>query len=126
VYTWVNGTDEAWQQKRKHALEQDADSQTREIYANVNGRFRDNGELQYSLRSIEKYFPEVRRIYIVTDNQVPSFLDINHPKIEIVFHQDIIPQSELPTFSSKKIETYFRHIKGISDNFIYLNDDVFL
>ncbi len=126
VYTWVDGSDERWQQKREQALLKDTDSSTREIYANVNGRFRDNGELMYSLRSVEKYFPEVRRIYIVTDNQVPSFLDIHHPKIEIVSHEQIIPAGELPTFSSKKIETYFHRIDWIADNFIYLNDDVFL
>jgi len=52
-------------------------------------RYRDNQELRYSLRSIWKYAPWVRHIYIVTNGQVPRWLDINHPRLSIVTHADI-------------------------------------
>jgi hypothetical protein len=36
-----------------------------------DNRFRDSEELRYSLRSLVKYAPWVRKIFIVTDNQIP-------------------------------------------------------
>ena len=105
VYTWVDNNDSFWQEKKARAKESSFD----EKYANVNGRFRDNGELKYSLRSVAKYFPDVNKIYIVTDNQVPNFLR-KHEKIVIVDHTDIILKEFLPTFSSKNIESHLVNI----------------
>lgn len=64
VITWVDGADPRWRAKR-----QAAELAT----ANVEGRFCDNGELRYLLRSIESYWPFEGMIYLVTDAQVPSF-----------------------------------------------------
>jgi hypothetical protein len=89
VYTWVDGNDPSWKAKKESAFSKIQDISSLQLYANVNGRFRDNGELKYSLRSVEKYFPQVGNIYIVTDNQVPSFLK-PHTKIHIISHTDII------------------------------------
>ncbi|KAE8875963.1 hypothetical protein PF005_g19249 [Phytophthora fragariae] len=44
-----------------------------------DNRFRDNEELRYSLRSLEKYAPWVRHIYVVTDGLILPWLDINRP-----------------------------------------------
>lgn len=41
--------------------------------ADDSNRYRDNQELRYSLRSIYRYAPWVRRIYIVTNGQVPNW-----------------------------------------------------
>ena len=88
-------------------------------------RFQDNEELRYSLRSIERFAPWVRKVWIVTNGQVPNWLDLTNPRIAIVTHQDIFPNSShLPTFSSPAIETHLHRIKGISARFVYLNDDV--
>ena len=90
-------------------------------------RYRDNHELKYSLRSIFKYAPWIRRIYIVTADQLPSWIDMSHPRLEMVTHEDIFPnKSHLPTFSSPAIETHLHNIKGLSRRFIYFNDDVML
>lgn len=89
-------------------------------------RFADNNELKYSLRSVEQYAPWVRNIFIVTNGQVPSWLNLEHPRIRLVTHQEIFPnKSHLPTFSSPAIETHIHRIPGLSRKFIYMNDDVF-
>ncbi len=41
------------------------------------------------------------------------------------FLQDLFPnKSHLPTFSSPSIEAHLHRIPGLSDKFLYLNDDV--
>uniref|UniRef100_A0A8C2DET0 N-acetylglucosamine-1-phosphotransferase subunits alpha/beta n=1 Tax=Cyprinus carpio TaxID=7962 RepID=A0A8C2DET0_CYPCA len=88
-------------------------------------RFEDNEELRYSLRSIEKHAPWVRHIFIVTNGQIPSWLNLDNPRISVVTHQDLFQnQTHLPTFSSPAIETHIHRIPGLSQKFIYLNDDV--
>ena len=68
-------------------------------------RYRDNEELRYSLRSLEKFAPWVRRIFLVTDNQVPHWLNTRHPRLTVVSHQALFPnKSHLPVFSSPAIE----------------------
>jgi len=63
----------------------------------------DNGELRYSLRSVETFAPWVRNIYIVTNGQVPAWLNVNHPRIKIIKHEDIFPNKEdLPTFRYRR------------------------
>jgi len=90
-----------------------------------SSRFQDNSELQYSLRSIEKNAPWVRNIYIVTNGQIPSWLNLDHPRIQVVPHDDIFRnKSHLPVFSSPAIESHLHQIPGLSKKFIYLNDDV--
>ncbi|XP_013415616.1 N-acetylglucosamine-1-phosphotransferase subunits alpha/beta-like [Lingula anatina] len=98
------------------------DLESEQISAN---RFQDNDELRYSLRSIELHAPWVRHIYIITNGQIPSWLDLENPRVTLVTHQEIFPnQSHLPTYSSPAIEVHLHRIPGLSDKFIYMNDDV--
>ncbi|CAN9508420.1 unnamed protein product [Ophioblennius macclurei] len=88
-------------------------------------RFEDNEELRYSLRSVERHAPWVRHIFIVTNGQIPSWLNLDNPRVSVITHQDIfLNDSHLPTFSSPAIETHIHRIPGLSQKFIYLNDDV--
>ncbi|MGA9276984.1 stealth conserved region 3 domain-containing protein, partial [Ilumatobacter sp.] len=83
-------------------------------------------ELRYSLRSVWEHVPYARHIYIVTDGQVPPWLDTADPRITIVEHASIFEDpSALPTFNSHAIETQLHHIDGLADHYLYLNDDVF-
>jgi len=122
VYTWVNNNDRTWQrEKRKYAkqaqLAWDSLKKT---------RFQDRNELKYSLRSIAKYAPFIRRIFIVTAGQYPKWLK-RHPKITVVHHKQIFPWDGcLPTFNSMAIESNLHRIPGLSEFYIYFNDDVFL
>jgi hypothetical protein len=126
VYTWVDGSDAAWQKTRAewfHKMNPDAPST---IDAQAARRFRDREELRYSLRALNTYAPFVRHIYIVTCGQRPKWLK-KHPKITIVSHKDIFKDtSHLPTFNSMAIESNLHHIQGLSERYIYFNDDVFL
>ncbi|KAL4612671.1 N-acetylglucosamine-1-phosphotransferase subunits alpha/beta [Arapaima gigas] len=88
-------------------------------------RFEDNEELRYSLRSVERHAPWVRHIFIVTNGQIPSWLNLDNPRVTVVTHQEVFRNtSHLPTFSSPAIETHIHRIPGLSRKFIYLNDDV--
>ncbi|KAM4037761.1 N-acetylglucosamine-1-phosphotransferase subunits alpha/beta [Anomaloglossus baeobatrachus] len=88
-------------------------------------RFEDNEELRYSLRSIEKHAPWVRHVFIVTNGQIPSWLNLDNPRVTIISHQELfLNTSHLPTFSSPAIESHIHRIPGLSQKFIYMNDDV--
>jgi len=138
VYTWVNGSDpillkavnDLKKSKRDPSIPECKDKQVPEkdhCYKDDNtaSRFVDNQELRYSLRSIESFAPWVRHVYIITNGQVPNWLDLSNPKVSIVTHEEIfVNKSHLPTFSSPSIETHIHRIPGLSKKFIYLNDDV--
>ena len=124
VYTWVDGQDPYWQEAR---------SKFCRIYSplisindsNVKNRFRDREELKYSLRSVYQFANFVNHIFIITYQQVPSWLK-PHPKITIIDHQDIFAcKDDLPTFNSHAIEANLHRIPNLSEKFLYLNDDMF-
>src|SRR6185437_2978941 len=90
-------------------------------------RYVSRDELRYSLRSVAMYAGWVGRIFIVTDQQMPPWLDTDHPQIEVVDHSAIFTdRSALPVFNSHAIESQLHHIPGLSERYLYLNDDVFL
>ena len=116
VYTWVDGED------IEHA-------KLRAQYRNRTKlkRWRDNGELRHSLRSLEMFAPWFRMIHIVTNGQVPKWLNTDHPKIRLVTHREIYRWPEhLPTFNSVSIETHLHRIPDLAEHFVYFNDDMFL
>lgn len=124
VYTWVDGNDPVWREKRNKYMPERPT--TGHVPNHINdARWRENNELMYSLRSVELYAPWINRIYIVTDGQCPKWLDRNHPKIRIVDHSEILPVDALPVFSSHAIESCIYRIPGLSEHFIYGNDDTF-
>jgi len=126
VYTWVDGSDSKWLEKKKLALEKSARCYQAEGVSGV-GRFRSNDELKYSLRSVARFAPWIRRVFIVTDDQVPDWLDTSNSRVEIVDHKDIFDnKDDLPSFNSQAIEMRLHHITGLSERFLYFNDDFFL
>ena len=122
VYLWVNDKDEEWQKKRKFWANKLGVVSSEE---NSDCRYSNNDELKYSLRSAEMYAPWINRIFIVTDNQVPEWLDTNHLKIKIIDHKDIMPENCLPCFNSAAIEVCIDNIPDLSEYFLYANDDMF-
>ena len=120
VYLWVDGNDAAWREKKNLY------SGNASAAALSEARFRSNDELKYSLRSVEKYAPWINRIFIVTDNQCPSWLDTSNPKVQVVDHSQIFPADALPIFNSQAIESVMYKIPGLSEHFIYGNDDMLL
>ncbi|MEU8586872.1 stealth family protein [Streptomyces sp. NPDC048664] len=122
VYTWVDGSDPAWLRRRASVSSDGLHAEA----ANA-GRYANHDELRYSIRSLCMNAPWIRTVYLVTDDQTPAWLDTSQPGIEVVSHRDIFSRGEhLPTFNSHAIESQLHHIDGLSEHFLYFNDDVFL
>jgi hypothetical protein len=127
VYTWVDGGDPAWQARKAAALGDNDWVERVSVQTANNSRFVSRDELRYSLRSLHCFAPWVRRIFLVTDDQVPAWLDTEHPQVTVVSHREIFGDTgRLPTFNSQAIESRLHRIPGLSEHFLYLNDDVFL
>lgn len=125
VFTWVNNTDPAWQKQYQHALAS-VDPEKAGLYATDPARFSNHNELFYSVRAVETFMPWVRNIHIVTAGQQPAWLDSGaHPKVRLTDHRTIIEAAYLPTFNSHVIEAHLHNIPGLSEHFIYFNDDIF-
>ena len=126
VYTWVEGNDLAWQSDKQQYQQALAENPQATLRSADDACYRNRDELLYSLRSVALYAGFINRIFIVTAGQVPDWLNTDHPDINLVFHQDIFSdQSVLPTFNANAIESQLQHIPGLSEHFLYLNDDVF-
>ena len=123
VYTWVDGSDPVWLESFRRTAQ--AFGRRLDEDALNLARYRTRDELRYSLRSVWMYCGWVRRIFIVTAGQQPSWLR-DHPMITIVDHQDILPDDALPTFNSHAIEASLHHISGLAEHFVYFNDDMFV
>lgn len=118
VITWVDQADEKWLNKFNHFSNNKKDGN--------NERFRDYNTLRYLFRSIDKFAPWVRNVFLVTDEQIPEWLNLDNPKIKVIFHDKIISSKYLPTFNSNVIDLGLVNIMGLSDYFVYFNDDMFL
>ena len=123
VYLWVDGSDPIWLAKKEQYLHQ-TDQQEHQLA--IPERWQDNHELRFSLRSVEQFAPWIHHIFLVTDGQCPSWLKPNHPKLTLVDHHDFIPENYLPLFNSEAIETFLPLIPGLSEHFLFANDDMFL
>lgn len=119
VVTWVNGNDPLWRSEKNRYISKPDDD-------NRSIRYRDWNNLQYLFRGMEKYTPWVNKVYFVTWGHVPQWLNKKHPNLKIVKHEDFIPKKYLPTFNSHTIELNLHRIKGLSDHFVYFNDDTFI
>jgi hypothetical protein len=124
VYTWVDGEEPAMRRKRAGYKGQGTDDILEKEVS--ESRYTSHDELKYSLRSLHMYAEFVRHIYIVTDGQKPSWLNDRADGITVVDHRDIFPEDVLPVFNSHAIETRLHHIPGLSDHYLYFNDDVFV
>lgn len=133
VITWVDGDDPRHKRKRESFLS----GKGEENFDDIAGatRFRSLGEIAFCVGSILRFAPFVHKIFIVTDNQDPhleDFISYNFPDnripVEIVDHKVIFRGYEqyLPTFNSLSIETMLYRIPGLSENYVYFNDDVML
>ncbi len=132
VIAWVDGNDP----KHRRKMETILGGKSREkIPGADNTRFGNVNELKYSLLSIFTFASFVRKVFIVTDEQDPQvapYINTYFPErlsdIRIVDHKEIFRGYEkfLPTFNSRSIESVIWRIEGLSDNFVYLSDDMFL
>ena len=124
VYTWVDGTDPAWLARKEAAWTATGPGDRHDFAAN-EGRFISHDELRYSLRSLEMYADWVRNVYLVTDDQIPTWLNQSQPKLRVVSHRELFGGTGmLPSFNSHAIELRLHHLSGLAEHYLYLNDDV--
>lgn len=114
VITYVDGLDPLWRADYEKAVGGKLNEK----------RFRDWGTLRYLLRGIRRFMPYIDNVYLVVarSSQVPQWAS---PNLKIVLHKDIIPAHLLPAFNSTAIEMFLHRIPGLSEQFIYFNDDFF-
>lgn len=121
VLPWVDGNDPEWvTQKELWKAKLSVDNK-----ANSNVRYESWDNLQYWFRAIEKNLPWFNKIFFLTCGHIPSFLNLENPRLRIVKHDEYIPQQYLPTFKSRTIELNVHRIRDLSENFILFNDDFF-
>lgn len=125
VITWVDGSDPAWLREKAAYSGQKISADVSSVDARVE-RYRDHGLLQYWFRGVEKFAPWVRKIHFITWGHLPAWLDADHPKMHIVRHEDYIPEEFLPIFNSNALELNLHQIEGLSERFVYFNDDMLL
>jgi len=121
VYTWVaQPTQEQFQNLRQECPHLTGGWQ----------RVRNLGGLKFSLRMLEQNLPWVRKVFLVTDGIMPGWLDTTNTKLHLVQHKDIWPpdrvERELPVHNSQPIEAHLHRITGLSESFIYFNNDRFV
>ena len=120
VILWVDGKDRTWlEEKNKY-------SKDKIDISNSIIRYRDWDNLKYWFRAVEKYAPWVNNIFFITYGHVPSWLNIDNPKLKIINHKDYIPKQYLPTFNSNVIELNLFRIEELSEKFVLFNDDFFI
>lgn len=120
VITWVDGNDPIWLAERKK-YDVDINIEDAAVY-----RYRAMNTFNYLFRGIEKFAPWVHKVYLITYGHLPAWLNVKNEKLVIVKHEDFIPSQYLPTFSSDAIEFNEFRIKGLSENIVCFNDDMFL
>ena len=123
VYLWCDGNDPAFKARKDECMGITRASSAENVSGTV--RFFDNDELKYALRSLEKFAPWINHVYIITDRQVPKWLNIKYDKVTIVDHSEIMPTECIPCFNSATIEQFLPFIPNLNEKFLYANDDMF-
>lgn len=132
VIPWVDGDDPLWKSEKikyERALfpaKPFLDESVSKDDSNADCRFRELGFLRYWFRGIEQFTPWVNKVFFITCGQKPEWLNPDHPKLVLVNHRDYIPNQYLPTFNSITIELNLHRIAGLSERFVYFNDDMYL
>lgn len=133
VILWVDGNDPDLREKRERYLALENKSVAHP--GALPTRFASSNEIRYCVLSILSFAPFVRNIFIVTDGQDPgldkevreSFPD-KADSLRIIDHTELFRGYEeyLPTFNSSSILAMVWRISGLSEEFIYFNDDTIL
>lgn len=88
-------------------------------------RWRSWGTEHLLIRCVKRFMPFVRTIYILLARESQKQPWMDDEGVRVVYHREFIPERFLPTFNSCAIEMFLHKIPGLSDRFIYGNDDMF-
>ena len=116
VLPYVDCTDPVWRRQYRETM----NTETMDA-----SRFRPFGTLRYAFRSVAKNMPFIDRIVLIvsTESQVPVW--VNRAAVKVITHEEFMPAGHRPTFNSSAIESDMWRISGMSDLFVYGNDDFF-
>lgn len=119
VVLWLDYNDPKWQ---KDYAEYSPHSE----FGKGSVRFRDHDTFKYWFRAVENYAPWVHKVFLVTNGKFPDWINKDCSKLVLVEHADYIPKQLLPTFNACVIEIFLNRIPGLSEHFVYFNDDFYL
>ncbi|WP_188490288.1 stealth family protein [Williamsia phyllosphaerae] len=121
VFSWVDGSSAEFQAQRAKRMKNYVVGSGDDSAA----RFRQIDELKYALRSVHMYAPWIRRIFVATDSPRPAWL-ADDPRVTFVPSEEFFADtSVLPTHNSQAVESQLHRIPGLSEHFLYSNDDMF-
>ncbi len=130
VISWIDGYDAHYQAKLNAFCLKQGISLRQAIEPT---RYQQCNEIYYCLLSLKYFAPWIRTIYILTNDQIPDAVGkfVNTPfgnKIKIVDQNQLLQQFYVttPIFNSLSAEWLIWHIAGLSNHFLYLNDDFFM
>jgi len=120
VFTYVDGYDPEFIKMKNKYL----NIQNKKYNPDI--RIKGLNEIIYSVKSVIKFIPWIRKIFIVTNNQVPPIDKhlISFGRVIIIDQNTIVDPKYLPTFNSDVIESYLHNIPDLSEIFLYNNDDM--
>lgn len=131
IFLWVNGEDKQWQLQKAQA--QKADQRQHKSEDVGTHRYKSNKDIYFAVELLLQNAPFVRYVHIVTCGQIPPYWRFDsrgwtkRGKVRLVKHVKIFKHgNHLPTFNSSAIEMNLHRIPGLSERFLYLNDDMFI
>lgn len=119
VVLWLDSNDPKWQKDFNYYSPYSK-------YGKAKVRFRDHNTFKYWFRAVEAYAPWVNKVFLVTNGKFPDWINKDCSKLALVEHSDYIPMELLPTFNSGVIELFLNRIEGLSEQFVFFNDDFYL
>ena len=133
VILWVDGSDRKLAEKRELYMSQEKKSVAHP--GAIPTRFASSNEIRYCVLSLLTFARFIRNIYVVTDDQDPGLQDMirnrfpdKEDSVKIVDHRVIFRGYEqyLPTFNSSSIIPMIARIPGLSERFVFFDDDLIL
>lgn len=130
VVTYLNERDEKWQKdfeywKKREIKEGRAKESNRQAFGKE--RTREWDCFKYWFRGVEKNCPWVNKVFVIVQNEnhIPKWLNLENPKLRVVYHSEFIPKKLLPTFNAMTIAMYVSNIPDLSENYIMCDDDYY-
>lgn len=120
VFTYVDGAEPAYAARRAAYR-----AATGEVAPEPARWSRNVGEIAYAVRSALRSMPWIGTVFIVTDGQTPP-VDaglVESGRVRVVDHTEIIPGLYRPAYASTIIESFLHRIPGLSEVWLYANDD---
>lgn len=123
VVSWANSDDPDWRARRDAARKRLG--RAVDIDGASDVRHRDWGLFQFWFRAVEEFCPWVNKIYVVHAGAPPEWLDATHPKIRLIPDESLL-EHDVDVFNSHAIESQLHRIPGLSEKFVYFNDDFYI